>query len=83
MFDHSPSRGLTIGSWVVIGDECSVRRAPLADDDYVGFVFDSGGSEFELALSPCVLRRMADLARDAGPQPGRVAETYCSSRWIS
>ncbi|TLF75221.1 hypothetical protein [Nocardia cyriacigeorgica] len=83
MFDHSPSRGLTIGSWVVIGDECSVRRAPLPDADYLGFVFDSGGSEFELFLTPEVLRRMVGLAGDAGLQPGRVAETYCSSRWIS
>ncbi len=83
MFDLSPSRGLAIGSWVVIGDECSVRRAPLPEADYLGFVFDSGGSEFELALTPGVLRRMADLAAAAEPQSGRVAETYCSSRWIS
>ncbi|MEV6428516.1 hypothetical protein [Nocardia sp. NPDC051463] len=64
MFDH-----LTIGSWVVVGEHCSVRRAPLRRDDYLGFVFESGGSEFELALTPEVLRRMVDLGAAPLPEP--------------
>ncbi|WP_280233712.1 hypothetical protein [Nocardia cyriacigeorgica] len=120
MFDHSPSSGLAIGSWISVGEHCSVRLAPLLDDDHLAFVFESGGSEFELTLAPGVLRTMIDLADEAvsaavsapghpdaqqaagnpplvgstlellGPSsaaqathPGRVADTYCNSRWIS
>ncbi|MFQ6393762.1 hypothetical protein ACLMAJ_09925 [Nocardia sp. KC 131] len=62
MFDQ-----LTIGSWVVVGEHCSVRRAPLRRDDYFTFVFESGGSEFEFALAPEMLRRMVALVADPLP----------------
>ncbi|WP_378734342.1 hypothetical protein [Nocardia brasiliensis] len=63
MFDQ-----LTIGSWVIVGEHCSVRRAPLQRDDYLTFVFESGGAEFEFALAPGMLRRMVDLSA-AAPLP--------------
>lgn len=59
---------LSIGSWVVIGEHCSVRRAPLPDGDYLNFIFESGGNEFEFALAPGVLRRMVALSTI--PPPG-------------
>lgn len=62
MFDQ-----LTIGSWVIVDEHCSVRRSPLRRDDYLTYVFESGGSEFEFALPPAMLRRMVDLG--AEPQP--------------
>jgi hypothetical protein len=64
MFDQ-----LTIGSWVIVGEHCSVRRAPLHRDDYLTFVFESGGREFEFALAPEMLRRMVDLGAAAPPEP--------------
>jgi len=62
MFDQ-----LTIGSWVIVGEHCSVRRAPIHREDYLTFVFESSGREFEFALSPAILHRMVALG--AGP-PG-------------
>ncbi|WP_433659909.1 hypothetical protein ACQPW1_45530 [Nocardia sp. CA-128927] len=64
MFDQ-----LTIGSWVIVDEHCSVRRAPLRGEDYLTFVFESGGSEFEFALAPGVFRRMIDLAAAAPSGP--------------
>ncbi|MFQ6326470.1 hypothetical protein ACLMAL_10070 [Nocardia sp. CWNU-33] len=64
MFDQ-----LTIGSWVVVGEHCSVRRAPLRRDNYLAFIFESGGSEFEFALTPEMLRRMVDLGAAPLPRP--------------
>ncbi|WP_330233266.1 hypothetical protein OHA40_12855 [Nocardia sp. NBC_00508] len=52
---------LTIGGWVIVGEHCSVRLAPLPRDNYLAFVFESSGTEFELALAPAVLHRMVDL----------------------
>ncbi|MBF6473137.1 MULTISPECIES: hypothetical protein [Nocardia] len=59
---------LTIGGWVIVGEHCSVRRAPLPHNDYLAFVFESSGTEFELALSPAILHRMVDLG-SAPPTP--------------
>ncbi|WP_159921540.1 MULTISPECIES: hypothetical protein [Nocardia] len=59
---------LTVGGWVVVGEQCSVRLAPLARDDYLAFVFESSGTEFELALAPAILHRMVDLGA-APPTP--------------
>ncbi|MFE7741869.1 hypothetical protein [Nocardia sp. NPDC057455] len=56
---------LTMGGWVIVGEQCSVRLAPVPRDDYLAFVFESGGTEFELALAPAILHRMVDLG--AGP----------------
>ncbi|MEV0761212.1 hypothetical protein [Nocardia sp. NPDC050435] len=56
MFDQ-----LSIGTWVIVGEHCSVRRAELRHDEYLTYVFESGGSEFEFALAPEILRRMVDL----------------------
>lgn len=62
MFDQ-----LTIGGWVIVDEHCSVRRAPLRQDDYLTFVFESGGNEFEFALAPAMFRRMVDLVAAAPP----------------
>ncbi|MBF6163852.1 hypothetical protein IU486_03575 [Streptomyces gardneri] len=59
---------LTVGGWVVVGEQCSVRLAPLTRDDYLAFVFESSGTEFELALAPAILHRMVDLGA-APPTP--------------
>ncbi|MFG3616918.1 hypothetical protein [Nocardia exalbida] len=56
---------LTVGGWVIVGEQCSVRLAPVPRDDYLAFVFESGGTEFELALAPAILHRMVDLG--SGP----------------
>ncbi|MEV6277529.1 hypothetical protein [Nocardia sp. NPDC051832] len=56
MFEH-----LSIGTWVIVGENCSVRRAQVGRDDYLTYVFESGGSEFEFALAPAILRKMVDL----------------------
>ncbi|MFD6162676.1 hypothetical protein ACFWF7_18095 [Nocardia sp. NPDC060256] len=53
---------LTIGSWVIVDEQCSVRLAPVHRDEYLTFVFDSNGNEFEFAVAPAMLRRMAELA---------------------
>ncbi|MEU4340299.1 hypothetical protein AB0H00_03350 [Nocardia sp. NPDC023852] len=52
---------LTIGGWVIVGEHCTVRLVPLPRDNYLAFVFESGGNEFELALSPAILHRMVAL----------------------
>ncbi|MGQ4596970.1 hypothetical protein [Nocardia sp. R6R-6] len=52
---------LTIGGWMIVGDHCSVRLAPLRRNNYLAFVFESSGTEFELALAPAILQRMVDL----------------------
>lgn len=52
---------LTIGGWMLVDDRCCVRRG-AARSGYLTFVFDGGGSEFELTLAPAVLRRMMELA---------------------
>ncbi|WP_194816186.1 hypothetical protein [Nocardia sp. XZ_19_385] len=52
---------LSIGTWVIVGEHCSVRRAQVRRDEYLTFIFESGGSEFEFALAPAVLRKMVDL----------------------
>ncbi|WP_067463513.1 hypothetical protein [Nocardia amamiensis] len=59
---------LTIGGWVIVGEHCSVRLAPLHRDNYLAFVFESSGTEFELALAPAILHRMVDLGA-APPVP--------------
>ena len=55
---------LTIGSWVIVGEDCAVRRAPRSPDGYLAFVFASEGREFELALAPGMLSQMAALAAE-------------------
>ncbi|WP_159841540.1 hypothetical protein [Nocardia sp. CY41] len=52
---------LTVGGWVIVGEQCSVRLAPVPRGDYLAFVFESSGNEFELALAPAILHRMVDL----------------------
>lgn len=63
MFDQ-----LTIGSWVIVSQDCSVRRTPMQMDDFLTYVFESGGNEFELALAPEILRRMVDLSTEPPPE---------------
>ncbi|MFR9752942.1 hypothetical protein ACL02S_18165 [Nocardia sp. 004] len=58
---------LTIGGWVIVGEHCSVRLASLPRDNYLAFVFESSGIEFELALAPEILHRMADLGAVSPP----------------
>ncbi|MET7772503.1 hypothetical protein [Nocardia sp. NPDC005366] len=67
MFDHAVFDQLTIGSWVIIGEHCSVRRAPLRRDDYLTFIFESGGIEFEIAMTPAMLRKMVELGAQPAP----------------
>ncbi|MGQ4617682.1 hypothetical protein [Nocardia sp. R7R-8] len=59
---------LTVGGWVVVGEQCSVRLASVPHDDFLAFVFESSGTEFELALAPSILHRMVDLGT-ASPAP--------------
>ncbi|MEV6556257.1 hypothetical protein AB0M22_11130 [Nocardia sp. NPDC051756] len=63
MFDQ-----LTIGSWVIVSERCSVRRAPMQMDAHLTYVFESGGNEFELALAPEILRRMVALGAEPPPE---------------
>ncbi|MFC9436271.1 hypothetical protein [Nocardia sp. NPDC057030] len=63
MFDQ-----LTVGSWVIVDEHCGVRRTPMQMDDHLTYVFDSGGSEFELALAPQILQRMVELSADPPPE---------------
>ncbi|MFE9578930.1 hypothetical protein ACFYO1_21285 [Nocardia sp. NPDC006044] len=58
---------LTIGSWVIVSERCTVRRTPMQMDDHLTYVFESGGNEFELALAPQILQRMVELS--TGPPP--------------
>ncbi|MFC9896769.1 hypothetical protein ACFVMC_24055 [Nocardia sp. NPDC127579] len=61
---------LHIGAWVVVDEHCSVRRANRRSDDYLTYVFESGGGEFEFALAPAILRRMVELGESP---PGAAA----------
>ncbi|KAA8889955.1 hypothetical protein F3087_01120 [Nocardia colli] len=63
MFDQ-----LTVGSWVIVSEGCSVRRTPMQMDPLLTYVFDSGGNEFELALAPGILRRMVELSAEPPPE---------------
>ncbi|MGW0245840.1 hypothetical protein ACWDYH_04295 [Nocardia goodfellowii] len=60
---------LSIGTWVIVGEHCSVRRAQVRRDDYLTYVFESGGSEFEFALAPEILRKMVDLGNSPPGAP--------------
>ncbi|MET8653782.1 MULTISPECIES: hypothetical protein [Nocardia] len=71
MFDHAGFDQLTLGSWVIIGEHCSVRRAPLRREDYLTYIFESGGVEFELAMAPSILRAMVELGAQPPPGPER------------
>ncbi|MFI9510707.1 hypothetical protein [Nocardia sp. NPDC052566] len=62
MFDQ-----LTIGSWVVVGEHCAVRRAPQHRDDYLTFVFEGADGDFEFVLHPTMLHKM--LALTTTPPP--------------
>lgn len=66
MFDQ-----LTIGSWVIVGEQCSIRRAPLRREDYLTYVFESGGAEFEFAMAPGIFRKMIDLGTAPPTAPDR------------
>lgn len=66
MFDQ-----MSIGTWVVVGEHCSVRRAQVRSDDYLTYVFESGGSEFEFAMAPAILRKMIDLEHAPPGAPAR------------
>lgn len=80
-----PETGATLPKYLRIAEDIRgrIERGELGVGDEVE-------SERELALRWAVARPTAakalNVLRQSGiaePQPGRVAETYCSSRWIS
>lgn len=56
---------LTIGSWVSTSKGCLVRTVISDHSEYVTFVFEASGNEFELTMDRTTLAEMLQLGEKA------------------